>query len=398
MENTVLNSRLQTLPPYLAAELNARVSALTASGADVINLSIGSPDTGPDPRIVAAAGQRMAAPDSHGYMFGGGIPAFREAVAGYMRDRFGVTIDPATQVLALMGSKEALAHLPLGLCDPGDVGVYPDPGYPAYRPGLHLAGAEPVALPLDPDQGWRPRWDELEKNLCGTGPLRLVILNYPHNPTSATAGSDDFDEAIRWARGRGAVLLNDNAYADIGFDGYRPPSLLQAPEAGGGAAGSRVIELHSMSKTFSMAGWRCGFAVGDPELIALLARIKNYYDSGLFAVVQQAGAAALELAAEIAPAVSARYQARRDLLKPALEALGLETDMPVATIYLWARLGGGETDDLTWCSRLLEESHVVLCPGQAFGARGRGYVRFSLTAPEDRLEEAAARLSARGGA
>jgi len=393
----VVNSRLRSLPPYLAAELNARVAAATAAGADVINLSIGSPDIPPDPRIVEAARQALTAPGNHGYMFGGGTPAFREAVAVYMQTRFGVTLDPATQVLALMGSKEGLAHLPLGLCEPGEVGVYPDPGYLAYYPGLHLAGADPVTLPLDPADGWRPQWAELERNLCDRGPLRLVILNYPHNPTSATAEAGDLDAAIRWARTRGAVLLNDNAYADIGFDAYRPPSLLQAPEAGGGGKGSRVIELHSMSKTFSMAGWRCGFAVGDPDVIAVLARTKNYYDSGLFAVVQHAAATALDLASEIAAAVSARYQARRDRLLPALDALGLTAEVPVATIYLWARLPAGREDDLEWCSRLLDESHVVLCPGQAFGSRGRGWVRFSLTAPGERLDEAVARLRERRG-
>ncbi len=387
------NKQLGTLPPYLAAELKARVASLSREGVDVIDLSIGSPDLEPDPRIVEAARAFLAEGGCHGYMFGGGTGEFRESVAAYMQTRFGVSLDPMTQVLALLGSKEALAHLPLGLCEPGEVGVFPDPGYLAYRPGLHLAGAEPVTLPLDPGAGWRPQWNELESSLCGNAPVRLVILNYPHNPTSATAGFDDFDQAIRWARTRGAVLLNDNAYADIGFDGYRPPSLLQAPEAGGGAAGSRVIELHSLSKTFSMAGWRCGFAVGDPEVIAVLARTKNYYDSGQFAVVQHAASVALGLAGEIAPAVSARYQARRDLLLPALEALGLEASPPVATIYLWARLGPKAGDETAWCTRILERAGVALCPGRAFGQQGRGYVRFSLTAPEERLEESAARLA-----
>ncbi len=395
--------RLAGLPPYLVAELAARAAALRREGHDVINLSVGSPDLPPDPRVVEAAHRALDDPGLHGYALGRGLPEFRQAAADYMMRRFGVELDPDRQVLGLLGSKEGLGHLPIGLCDPGDLAVVPDPGYPVYRPALLLAGTRPVALPLDPEKAWAPRWDLLEGALeeagrePGAGRLRLVILNYPHNPTSAVIDRDAFDEAMRWAREREAVLVNDNAYADIGFDGYRPLSLLQAPEARGGAEGSGVVEFHSMSKTFSMAGWRCAFAVGDPVVIDALARAKNFYDSGLFAVVQRAATRALELSDEIAPQVSARYQARRDVLKQALEPLGLRASLPQATIYLWAELPPEAGPDAAWCGRLLEEAHVALSQGSAYGEWGTGYVRFALTEPEERLLEVVRRLERLGG-
>ena len=395
--------RLAALPPYLVAELAARAAELRRQGRDVINLSVGSPDLPPDPRVIEAARGALEDGRLHGYALGRGLPAFRRAAADYLARRFGVTLDPDRQVLALLGSKEGLGHLPFALGDPGELAVYPDPGYPVYRPALQLAGLVPVALPHDPERGWTPRWDRLEEALerAGregpSGRLRLVILNYPHNPTSATLEVAGFDRAVRWARSRGAVLVNDNAYADIGFDGYRPPSLLQAPEAAQGTAGSGVVEFHSMSKTFSMAGWRCAFAAGDPEVLDALARTKNYYDTGIFAPLQVGAARALELAEEIAPQVSARYRARRDVLRAALEPLGLEARIPSATIYLWARLPEAAGEDAAWCGRVLEETYVALSQGSAYGERGRGYVRFALTEPEERLTEVVRRLHALAG-
>lgn len=401
-----LSRRLDTLPPYIVSETAARVAALRGEGVDVINLSVGSPDFPPDRRIVEEAKRVLEEESSHGYVIGRGHPLFREAAARYMERRFGISVDPDTQVVALLGSKEGLSHLPIALCDPGDVGIFPDPGYLVYRPSLLLAGVVPVTLPLDRESEWRPRWDELSEAISGlersggTGgkpAVRLVILNYPHNPTSAAASIDDFDDAVRRAGEMGAVLVNDNAYADIGFDSYSPPSLLQAPGAGGGGAGSGVVEFHSMSKTFSMAGWRCAFAVGDPEVVSALARVKSFYDTGHLEAVQRAAAVALDLADEIAPQVSARYQSRRDLLGPALEALGLTAVTPKATIYLWARLPEGETDDVEYCKRVLDEAGVAVSPGSAYGSMGTGFVRFSLTAPEERLVEAVSRLKAYGG-
>jgi len=394
-----LSQRLYDLPPYLAADIIARTAALRQDGYDVIDLSVGSPDLPPDPRVIAAAEEALRDVDGHGYVIGRGHPRFRRAAAEYLDRRFGVTVDPDTQVLALIGSKEGLGHLPLALCDPGDVGGYPDPGYPVYRPSLLLAGACPVPIPLDPAEGWAPRWhlfadavSVAQREGRATGPVRLVVLNYPHNPTGSVLDLNGFDEAIERSRELGAVLVNDNAYADIGFDGYRPLSMLQAASADQGEGGSGVVEFHSMSKTFSMAGWRCAFAVGDPEVITALARTKAFYDTGLFAAVQQAAATALDLADELAPAVSDRYQARRDMLRPALEPLGLVAEVPRATIYLWARLPDSVEDDATWCRDLLQRAHVALSPGSGYGEQGRGFVRFSLCLPEERLAEAVDRL------
>jgi LL-diaminopimelate aminotransferase len=401
-----VSTRLETLPPYLAADIAARAAAFRNQGIDVVNLSVGSPDLPPDPRVVEAARQALLDEGSHGYEIGRGHPEFRRAVADYMDRRFGLSLDPDTQVLALLGSKEGLGHLPIALCDPGDIGVYPDPGYPVYRPSLLLAGARPLPLPLSPGAGWSPRWDRLEEGVAAAregnqgeppaGPVRLIIVNYPHNPTSATVELADFDAAIRRARELDAVLVNDNAYADIGFDDYRSPSLLQASEARGGGEGSGVVEFHSMSKTFSMAGWRCAFAVGDPQVIAALHRTKTFYDTGLFAVIQRAAAAALDLSEEIAQSVSDRYQSRRDLLKPALDQLGLVAEIPRATIYLWARLPADNPDDAAYCRSVLEGAHVALSQGSGYGGQGAGFVRFSLTAPEKRLLEAVDRLEKLG--
>lgn len=394
-----LSNRLNSLPPYVAAEIAARASVLSLEGVDIINLSVGSPDLPPDPRIVAAAEEALEK-GSHGYIFGHGHPAYLEAVASYMQRRFGLEIDPGTQVLALLGSKEGLAHLPIAICNQGDAGLYPDPGYLVYRPSLLLAGAQPVPVPLEAGAGWKPDWVEIETSLADIdccGPIRMLVLNYPHNPTASVASLHDFSEAIRWTRNRGAIIVNDNAYADIGFDGYQSESILQAPEAAGGTAGCGVVEFHSMSKTFSMAGWRCAFAVGDPEIITALARVKTYYDTGSLEAIQRGAATALDLAEEIATAVSRRYQERRDMLRAALEPLDLTSELPRATIYLWAKLPEGEVDDVEYCRRLLEEAGVALSPGSAFGERGRGHIRFSLTAPEERLEEVVERLRSFGG-
>jgi len=412
-----LSERLSTLPPYLVLEIANRANALRREGVDVINLSVGSPDFPPDSRIVEEAGRVLGMDGTHGYLVGRGHPEFRRAAAAYMGRRFGVEIDPETQVISLLGSKEGLAHLPIALCDPGDIGAYPDPGYLIYTPALHLAGAVPIPYPLDPARGWSPDWEQFEEILSGAlkgggalnggGALkgggagqrhfRILILNYPHNPTAATADIDDFEQAVVWGRSRGAVVLNDNAYADIGFDGYRPGSILQAPASEGGAQGSGVVEFHSLSKTFSMAGWRCAFAVGDPELISALARVKSFYDTGSLEAIQRAAAVALDCADEIAQTVSDRYQARRDMILPALQAIGLTADTPRGTIYIWAGLPDGRKDDLAFCSELLEGAHVALSPGSAFGSGGEGYMRFSLTAPEERLEEAVERLKRFGG-
>lgn len=387
-----LSERLRALPPYLVLEIANRANALRREGVDVINLSVGSPDFPPDSRIVEEASRVLGMDGSHGYLVGRGHPEFRRAAAEYMGRRFGVEIDPETQVISLLGSKEGLAHLPIALCDAGDIGAFPDPGYLIYAPALHLAGAEPIPYPLDPARAWSPDWERFEETLSSARHFRILILNYPHNPTAATADTGDFERAVHWGRSRGAVVVNDNAYADIGFDGYRPVSILQAPASEGGAEGSGVVEFHSLSKTFSMAGWRCAFAVGDPEIIAAMARVKSFYDTGSLEAIQRAASVALDCAEEIAQTVSERYQARRDMLLPALQAIGLTADTPRGTIYIWARLPDERRDDLVFCRELLEGAHVALSPGSAFGSGGAGYMRFSLTAPEERLEEAVERL------
>jgi len=378
--------RLEKLPPYLFTAIDRARRAAVAAGRDVVDLGIGDPDRPtPDPLLETMA-REIRRPEWHRYPENRGDDSFRGAVAAWFERRYGVALDPGSQVLALIGSKEGLAHLPLALLDEGDEVLVPDPGYPVYAAATLLAGGRPVPFRLRRERDFRPDPGELA-GLAGER-TRLLLVNYPNNPTGADAGDSLFPDLIRLARERRFVLANDAAYADVRFDGAAPVSLLQ----GADLERDPVVEFHSLSKTFNMTGWRVGFAVGNAEVVGSLERVKQNIDSGVFTAVQATAAAALgEGCADLAAGVMSVYPPRRRTILAALADAGVEVFPTAATFYVWARVPG-DGDSLAFCSRVLEEHALVLTPGVGFGSGGEGWFRISLTAPDDRIDEAARRL------
>jgi LL-diaminopimelate aminotransferase len=377
--------RLAALPPYPLAEIPAIRARLLAEGVDIIDLGAGDADLAPPPRAVERMTQALADPDMSRYPFQRGYPPFRRAVADWMAGRFGVELDPMGELLPLLGSKEGIAHLPLGVVDPGDVVVVPDPGYQAYRGGAVFAGAEPVAMPLRPENDFLLKPWELDASIRDR--IRMVVLNYPNNPTSATAPASYLEEVVAFCRERGAVLVHDHAYSEIAFDGYRPPSILELD-----GAREVAIEFHSCSKTYNMTGWRLGWAAGSTELVGALTRVKTFVDTGVFKAVQAGGLGALESYDDWFPTNLGVFQARRDTAVAALQDAGFDARPPRATMYLWVPLPKG-LSGTEFARRALEEAGVVVMPGTALGAGGEGFFRVALTVPEARLVEAAGRLS-----
>jgi LL-diaminopimelate aminotransferase len=383
-----LASRVRNLPPYLFAELDKRVAAKRASGADVISLGVGDPDL-PTPAHVVEELQRAAAdPATHRYPSYYGMPEFRQAVADFYGRRFGVSVDPDTEVQPLIGSKEGLVHLSFAFVDPGDRVLVPDPGYPVYALGTSLAGGEPVTMPLTAAGGFLPDFDAVEAGDRST----MLWLNYPSNPTAAVAELPVFERAVGFARARDLLVCHDAAYSEITFDGFVAPSILQVD-----GAKDVAVEFGSLSKTYNMTGWRIGFAVGNPEAIRALGTIKTNLDSGIFNAVQRAAIVALNGPQDHVEAMRAVYQKRRDLAVSALADAGLDVEPPLGSIYVWAPVPEGRTAE-RFAAELLEEAAVVVAPGTGYGAQGEGFIRISLTVADDRLEEAMERIRSRFGA
>jgi len=378
------SQRLQKIGAYLFADLDRKQDALRAKGVDVINLGVGDPDLPTPEHIVRALDEGARDPRTHRYPPYLGTGEFRKATAAWFEQRFGVTLDPDRQVLALIGSKEGLAHLPWAMLNPGEVALVPDPAYPVYRSATIMAEGEPVALPLLADRGFLPDLDAVPSDV--TRRARLMFLNYPNNPTGATADMEFLTKAVAFARRHDLVLVHDNAYSEITFDGYRAPSVLQVP-----GALDVAIELHSLSKTFNMTGWRIGFAVGNAEAVGALGTVKTNVDSGVFRAVQQAGIAALTGPQDVVKPTLARYQARRDRLVSGLRSVGWKAPSPKATLYIWMPTPN-QLPSLTFAADVLERTGVVITPGVGYGAQGDGFVRLSLTTPDDRLDEAIARI------
>ena len=377
--------RLKQLPPYLFVEMDRAKRALLAEGKDVIDLGVGDPDL-PTPAHIR---ERMKAavddPANHRYSFTEGIAQLREAIARWYEKRFSVTLDPATEVLPLLGSKEGIAHFPLALANPGDAVLVPDPCYPPYRSGAVLAGADVVSMPLLEENGFFPDLGGISQKAARRA--TLMFLNYPNNPTAAVATTEQLQEAIELAKSFGFAVAHDATYSEINFDGHRPASFLQLPEAK--LVG---VEFHSLSKTYNMTGWRIGFVCGNAKLIAALSQLKSHLDSGIFQPVQWAGIEALEGDQAPLQQAVATYQQRRDLLIDGLGKAGWKINKPMASFYVWARVPGQESS-MAFAARVLAQSHVVVTPGVGFGPSGEGYVRFSLTSPTERLQEAVARLA-----
>jgi LL-diaminopimelate aminotransferase len=377
-----LANRVRNLPPYLFAELDRKAAEKRAAGFDVISLGIGDPDLPTPPHVVEALKEAAADPSTHQYPSYFGLPEFRRAVANWYDRRFGVRLDPDTEVQPLIGSKEGLAHLALAFIDPGDVALVPDPGYPVYEIGTMLAGGSSISMPLSEEGGFQPDFVALQ----ATGRTRLLWLNYPSNPTAATADLDLFREAVEFSRRHDLLLCHDAAYSEITFDGYVAPSVLQVE-----GAKDIAVEFGSLSKTYNMTGWRVGYAVGNEEAIRALATIKTNVDSGIFNAVQRAAIAAMTGPQDHVASMKETYRGRRDLVVGSLLDIGLQVKPPLGSIYVWAPVPEGETS-AGFAEALLEKAAVVVSPGTGYGANGEGFFRISLTVADDRLEEAMSRI------
>jgi LL-diaminopimelate aminotransferase len=378
------SKRLEAIPPYLFAELERKVAAKREAGVDVISLGIGDPDHPTFPYIVDAMRGAVADPSTHGYPSNRGRPEFREAFSRFYADRFGVEIDPETEVIPAIGAKECIYHLSFAFLDPGDVALASDPGYPVYTGGPLLAGAESTLLPPVPELGFAPDLDAIPAQALARA--RLAFLNYPNNPTGAVVPDGLFERLAEFAREHEFLVVHDNAYSETTFDGYVAPSFLATP-----GAREVGVEVFSLSKGFNMTGWRCAAILGNADAIASYWRLKTNVDSGLYQAVQLAGAAALEGGAEARLEMNLIYARRRDLVVDALREIGVAVEPPRGTIYVWAPVPAGHTS-ASFCELVLEEAAVVVSPGSAYGPSGEGFFRISLTTPDDRLTEAVERL------
>ncbi len=377
--------RVVNLPEYMLASIPQKKRALVARGVDVIDLGAGDADLPPPPRALEALERALREPAMHRYGFQLGLPAFREAVSRWMEQRFGLAFDPYTEILPLIGSKDGLAHLALGYLEPGDVAVMPEPGYPAYIGGTVLSDAEAYKVALRPETNFLVELDAIPANVLRRA--RIVYLNYPNNPTAAIAPREYLERVVARCRELDILLVYDNAYSELAFDGYRPPSIFEI-----GGAREVAVEFHSLSKTYNMTGWRLGWAAGRPDVIATLTRVKSFVDTGPFMALQAAGVAALESYAEFVPRNVAVFRERRDAAVEAFAAAGFGCEVPRATMYLWMALPDGVAS-APFAERLLSEEGVVLMPGSAFGAGGEGFMRASFIAPPARIAEAAQRAA-----
>ena len=378
------NERLRALPGYPLAELPGIKRRLLEAGVDVIDLGAGDNDT-PPPRIVVEALQRAVEnPALSKYGFQQGLPAFRQAIARYLKRRFGLTIDPVTELLPLIGSKDGIAHLPLTFLDPGDVAIIPEPGYQAYLGGAILAGAVPHVVPLQAGKGFLLELADLPEDVLRRA--RIVYLNYPNNPTAAVAPAAYLARTVATCRQHDILLAYDNAYCDLTFDGYVAPSIFETP-----GARDVAVEFFSLSKSYSMTGWRLGWAVARPELIGPMTKAKTYLDTGSFMALQQAAVEALDHSEALVAPICASLRVRRDACVAALADAGFQAETPLAAMYLWVPLPEGVPSS-DFARRALEDEGVVVLPGRGFGPGGEGYFRIALTAEPERLREAARRL------
>jgi len=376
--------RIRTLPPYLFAAIDEMKQQAVARGVDIINLGIGDPDLPtPDP-ILERMQQAVTDPQHHQYPSSSGMLSFRTAVAGWYKRRFNVTVDPKSEVVTLIGSKEGIGHVPMAFIDPGDVVLVPSPGYPVYPVSASFAGGIAHEMPLLKQNGFLPDLDAIPPDVARKA--KLMFLNSPNNPTSVIADTAFFSRAIAFAKEHHVIVCHDAAYSEIFYNGLRPSSFLEAE-----GAMDVGIEFHSLSKTFNMTGWRIGFAVGRAEVIAGLSQIKSNMDSGQFQAVQEAGITALESDDRLTAGLRAVYQERRDVLVAGLRNLGLEFDTPSATFYVWIEVPKGYTS-ASFTAHLLEKAGIVTTPGNGFGAPGEGYIRMALTTTKERLAEAVNRL------
>lgn len=375
--------RIESLPPYLFAALDDRLAAKRAEGVDVISLGVGDPDMPTPEHVVEAMREAVRDPSTHRYPSYWGSVEFREAVASWYARRFDVDLDPRTEVLAVIGSKEGLGHLPVAFVDPGDATLVPDPGYPVYGVATRLAGGTPVALPLIPENGYQPDFDAAPVS----GRTKMLWLNYPSNPTAAVADRGTFERAVGFARDHDLLVAHDAAYSEITFDGYVAPSILQVP-----GAKDVALEFGSASKLYNMTGWRIGWCAGSAEAIRALSVVKTNLDSGQFTAIQRAAIAALAGPQDHLDELRAAYQRRRDVVVGTLNNLGWSLKPPLGSVYVWVPTPEGRPS-VEFADLLLDEAGVFVAPGTGYGPRGEGFVRVSLTVPDDRLAEAMDRIA-----
>ena len=375
--------RFKTLPEYPLAKIPQRKRELIQRGLDVIDLGAGDADIAPPPAVFDALEKAAHDPLMSRYGFGLGLVRFREAASAWMERRFGFRADPLTEIVPLIGSKEGISHLALAYAEPGSSTIIPEPGYNAYQGGTLFAGATPYRYPLRPRTNFLLELDEIPKDVLSR--TRILYLNYPNNPTAAIAPLDYLERVVARCRELDILLVYDNAYSELAYDGYVPPSIFEID-----GARDIAIEFHSLSKTYNMTGWRCGWAVGNPEICGTLAKVKSFVDTGQFMAIQAAGVAALESWAEFLPGNLAVFKERRDAAVRSFREAGFLCDVPKATMYLWLRLPE-DVPSALFAERLLEDEGVVIMPGSSFGAGGEGFFRISfITAPE-RIAEAARR-------
>jgi len=379
-------SRIAKLPPYLFAEIDAKKNEMTKKGVDVIDLGVGDPDIPTPDFIIEALKAGAEDPENHRYPSYQGMRSFRVAVADWYKERFNVDLDPDTEVVALIGSKEGIAHAPLAFIDPGDVGLYTDPGYPVYPTSISFAGGEPYAVPLLKENNFLPDLDAIPEDIKKRA--QLFFLNYPNNPTTAVAEEGFFKDVVDFGSKNNILICHDAAYTEIAYDGYNPPSFLQTD-----GAKDVGIEFHSLSKTFNMTGWRIGFAVGNKKAIAGIGKIKTNIDSGAFQAIQYAGIVALQNYKLGLDDRIRIFQQRRDIFCKGLDEAGLKYDLPKATFYVWFEVPEGMTSK-EFSSKLLSESGIVVTPGNGFGEYGEGYARVSTTFSTERIIQAVERLKA----
>jgi LL-diaminopimelate aminotransferase len=377
--------RLDAVPPYLFSELERKIEEKRAAGVDVISLGIGDPDLPAPDAVVAELARRAADPATHRYPSNRGLDAFREAIAEFYTERFGVRIDPAREVIPVLGGKEGVAHIAFACLDPGDLCLVPEPGYPPSTSGPVFAGSTVEYLPLLEENDFVPDLDTIPDDSARRA--NLLYLNYPNNPTGAVVPDGFFDEAVEFARRADLIVVHDSAYTEIAFDGYRPPSFLAA-----GGAKEVGVEIFSLSKGWNMTGWRVGWIAGNADVVDRFRVLKTHLDSGMFDALQLAGVAALKEARDFPRQMSEVYRRRRDLMIEALTEIGLSATPPRATPYIWARVPDGHSSE-SFAELALEEAGVVLSPGSSYGQSGEGFVRISLTIPDERLEEAAGRIA-----
>lgn len=377
--------RLKQLPPYLFEEIDRAKQKAIDQGRPIIDLGVGDPDRPTTDSIIKKLHEASRDAATHKYALNRGLSTLREAMAGWYRSRFDVDLDPDTEVLPLLGSKEGIAHVPLAFIDPGDELLVPDPGYPPYNSGAIFAGGKVNFMPLLEENGFLPDLDAIDKETAEKS--KIMFLNYPNNPTGAVCDKAFYEKIVLFAKEHNIIICADAAYTEISFDGFNPPSFLEV--AGAKEVG---IEFHSLSKTFNMTGWRVGMAVGNRDILDGLAKVKSNIDSGIFTAVQLAAIEALKNAEQVKAEANKIYSERRDTLVDGLNKAGWKITRPLATFYIWAPVFG-EYDSFSLAKAMLEKTNIIMTPGNGFGKSGEGYIRMALTVEPDKLEEAACRIA-----